>query len=95
MLTLLSAKSETSFSAGVCVISISLGVMSCFGIPVTFKGNLDGTSGTGGSTAAIVASRCFCLSAATSCHVAPDAIVIVTFDMVFGVWIRQEEKIDI
>ena len=34
-------------------------------------------SGIAGSMSAIVASRCFCRSAATSCHVAPDAIVTV------------------
>ena len=34
-------------------------------------------SGSGGSSAEIVASRCFCLSAATSCHVAPEAMVTV------------------
>lgn len=33
--------------------------------------------GNGGSMAAIVASRCLCLSAATSCHVAPEAVVTV------------------
>ena len=38
--------------------------------------------GRAGSRDAMVTSRCDCLSAATSCHVAPEAMVIVAAGIV-------------
>ena len=52
----------------------------------TFKGKSIGGSGTEGCTAAIDASRCFCLSAATSFHVAPDSMVTRACAMDIRYW---------
>lgn len=70
------ASCRTSSSTVLSVILISSGVRTCFASGIVFNG-ISLSSGRGGSMAAIVASRCFCLSAATSCHVAPDAMVTV------------------
>ena len=70
------ASSGTSSSTLLSVIVISSGVRMSFAIGTVFRGG-EGMSGIAGSIAASVASRCFCLSAATSCQVAPDAIVTV------------------
>lgn len=58
------------------MILISSAVRYFFASGIVLSG-VSVISGRGGAMAAIVASRCFCLSAATSCHVAPDAVVTV------------------
>jgi hypothetical protein len=64
------ARSSTVLS----VILISSGERTSFARGIVFSGTFL-MSGRPGSRAAIVSSRCFCLSAATSCHVAPEAMV--------------------
>ena len=70
------ASCGASCSTLLSVILISSAVRMSFAMGTVFKGG-EGISGKAGSIAASVASRCFCLSAATSCHVAPEAIVTV------------------
>lgn len=64
------ARSSTVLS----VISISSGVSTCFASGRVFSG-MSEISGRGGSMREIVESRWACRSAATSCQVAPEAIV--------------------
>jgi hypothetical protein len=64
------ARSSTVLS----VILISSGERTSFARGIVFSGT-SLISGRAGSRAAIVSSLYFCLSAATSCHVAPAAVV--------------------
>jgi hypothetical protein len=64
------------FSTNVSVIFISSVVRNLRASGIVFKG-IFSIGGRGGSTRERVASRCFCLSPATSCHVAPEEMVTV------------------
>jgi hypothetical protein len=75
------------------VILISSAVSTCFAIGRVFNGIL-AIFGIVGSIRAIVASRWACRSAATSCHVAPEAIVTVgdIGSRLWGEWIILEYR---
>ena len=63
------------------VIWISSAVSISFAMGIVFNG-MSVISGRGGESSAMVASRCFWRSRATSRHVAPEAIVTVAVVMV-------------
>ena len=71
-----SANLGINCSTVLSVMVISSAERISFAKGMVFNGRF-AISGKGGSRAAIVASRCFCRSCATSCHVAPDAMVTV------------------
>lgn len=86
------ASCRTSSSTVLSVILIS-GVRICFANGIVLNG-MSLISRSEGSIAAIVASRCFCLSAATSCHVAPEAMVIVGIAVIVSSRVSLSEEGD-
>jgi len=70
------ASCDMRFSGKVSVIFSSSAVRYLLARGIVFKGR-SATVGRGGSTRESVESRCFCLSAATSCHFAPEEMVTV------------------
>src|ERR1700709_1685841 len=71
----------TNCSTVLSVIFISASVSTFFATAIVFNGT-SAIFGRAGSMDAIVVSRYACLSAATSCHVAPEAMVTVAAGMV-------------
>lgn len=63
----LDASLETRSTGSDLVMLISLGVRMVLGMGVESRGR-SGMSGTGGWTAAMVASRCCCVRMAIDCH---------------------------